>query len=740
MAHPLYIAFIWHMHQPYYRDLATGQSLMPWARLHGTKDYLDMVKCLEQFPTIHQTFNLVPSLIDQLEEYLPPANLSDQYLELSRKPAAELTEAEKRFILENFFMANWDHMVKPYPRYHDLLVKRGTLVEEGSWPEVLKRFKPQDYLDLQVWFNLGWIDPWLKAQDAALAKLITKESQFTESDKQLVLDTQRSILQQIVPTYRQAQDRGQIELSTSPYYHPIMPLVCDLRAAHVALPHLQLPDASFRHPEDAAWHLTQALARHEALFGRRPGGMWPPEGAVSEELVRLAIDAKLKWIATDEEILWRTLKTARAPSLLYRPHLLRRKGGALAIVFRDRELSDLIGFVYSQWKATIAIQDFVKRLEGIYQQFRAATQPALVSVILDGENAWEFYPRDGQEFLHGLYQALANDERFRLVTVQEFLTRCSMEHSQSLPDLFAGSWIDGNFATWIGHPEKNAAWKHLATVRQHLTAAPHPSQAAWQSFYVAEGSDWMWWFGDTHSSAQDEEFDRLFRAHLGNVYRFLGEEAPVWLQLPIKTKVIQPAYEPTASIHPTLDGLETSYYEWLYAGRLDLRKGYAAIHRGKQLLQAMAYGFDDTHYYFRLDVDVPAFAHLETWRIQLDFLDRHQQIQIHHVANSTVTAQLVKLPGQARGSTPSEGVPSAVEGGRGPSREVGPHPQPLACAYQRVLEFAVLKTLLSVKPGEAFQLRITLFQGADPIERYPAHGAFRMPIPSADFEAQVWSV
>jgi len=463
-------------------------------------------------------------------------------------------------------------------------------------------------------------------------------------------------------------------------------------------------------------------------------------------------------MATDEDILWRTLKIPRSPSELYRPHRLRRGAGELMMVFRDRELSDLIGFVYSQWDPARAVSDFLDRLTAIHRQFRSAEQPALVSVILDGENAWEFYPRDGQEFLHGLYQALANDERFRLVTVQEFLTRCSMEHSQSLPDLFAGSWIDGNFATWIGHPEKNTAWKHLATVRQHLTAAPHPSQAAWQSFYVAEGSDWMWWFGDTHSSAQDEEFDRLFRAHLGNVYRFLGEEAPAWLQLPIKTKVIQPAYEPTASIHPTLDGLETSYYEWLYAGRLDLRKGYAAIHRGKQLLQAMAYGFDDTHYYFRLDVDVPAFAHLETWRIQLDFLDRHQQIQIHHVANSPVTAQLVELPGQARGSTPSEGspgqpfdrlrvprqpgegVPSAVEGGRGPSREVGPHPQPLACAYQRVLEFAVPKTLLSVKPGEAFQLRITLFQGADPLERYPAHGAFRMPIPSADFEAQVWSV
>ena len=718
MSHPLYIAFIWHMHQPYYRDLVTGECSMPWVRLHGTKDYLDMVSLLEAFPTIHQTFNLVPALLDQLEESLPPARLSDLFLDLSKKPAAELTEAERRFLLEHFFMANWEHMVKPYARYHDLFVKRGVLVEEQAWPDRLKRFKPQDYLDLQVWFNLVWIDPWLRHQDPALAKLEAKGSSFTEAEKQQVLDAQLAILQRILPAYRAAQQRGQVELTTSPYYHPIVPLLCEVRNAHMALPHLPLPEVTFHHPEDARWHLRQSVARHQTLFGRRPAGLWPPEGSVSEELVQLALEAGFRWLATDEEILWRTLKVTRSPSLLYRPHLVRRAGGTLAIVFRDRELSDLIGFVYSQWNPSLAIQDFLKRLEGISRQFRSEKTPALVSIILDGENAWEFYPRDGHEFLRGLYEALARDERFRVVTVNEFLERFPADHHPSLPPLFAGSWIDGDFATWIGHPEKNTAWTHLARARQELATTRRPQEPgqgtpeqAWRSFYVAEGSDWMWWFGDTHSSAQDEEFDRLFRTHLANVYRFLGQEAPAWLQTPIKTNVVQPVHEPTAVITPTIDGLDTSYYEWLYAGRLDLRKHYAAIHRGRQLLHVLYYGFDQTQGYFRLDVDRKGLSSLDRWRLVFDLPDANAQIVVQAAPGTGATAGLS-----------------------------GPHPQRLVCAYQQILELTVSKHRLALKPGGSFALRLVLYEGEDALERYPAHGSFRVPVPPADFEAHAWSV
>jgi alpha-amylase/alpha-mannosidase (GH57 family) len=734
MGHPLHIAFVWHMHQPFYRDLLSGDCAMPWVRLHGTKDYLDMVKLLSEFPQLHQTFNLVPSLIDQLEEYLPPVSRSDRFLDLSRKTAHELGDADKRFILEWFFMANWERMVKPSPRYHDLLAKRGSMVTEQAWPEILKRFKPQDYLDLQVWFNLAWIDPWLRAQDPELSRLEAKASHFTEAEKRRLLDKQFQILQDIVPAYRQAQRSGQVELATSPYYHPILPLLCDLRAAQTALPHLPLPHAAFRHPEDAVWHLTHALKRHEALFGTRPSGLWPPEGAVSEDVVNHAIGEKLRWIATDEEILWRTVKKPRSSSLLYRPHLVRRKAGQIAMFFRDRELSDLIGFVYSQWNPSMAIQDFLKRCEGIHQQFRAEKMPGLVTIILDGENAWEFYPRDGFEFLHGLYQALAGDGRFRLVTVSEFLDQFPPDPGQPLPELFTGSWIDANLSTWIGHPEHNAAWTHLTRARQDLVEASRAPQAssealekAWRSLYVAEGSDWMWWYGDRHHSLQDEEFDRLFRAHLANAYRSIGLDVPAALNLPIKTKVIRPIYEPTASMSPTIDGLDTTYYEWLYAGYLDLRKGYAAIHRSQQLLQAVYYGFDQSRSFFRLDVDQAGLNQFDAWRIQLEFPGRNVQVVAHRTAHEAVAAY-ASVP------LSSQGDANQVAALASPQRH------PLVCAYQRVLELAVPTSLLGLKPGDGFQLCVAFFHHDELLERHPTHGGFRVTVPPSDFEIQNWSV
>lgn len=711
MSHPLYIAFIWHMHQPYYRDLATGACSMPWVRLHATKDYLDMVKILEPFPGIHQTFNLVPSLLDQLEEYLPPLNRSDVFLELSRKPADQLLEHDKRFLLQWFFLANLERMIKPYPRYHDLLAKRGLHVTEEAWPAIQKRFRTQDYLDLQVWFNLTWIDPWLRQQDARLAALEAKGSHFSEEEKRVVLEEHLALIGRVIPAYREAAARGQVELTTSPYYHPIMPLLCDLRAAHAALPHLTLPQTVFRHPEDARWHLQAGMSRHEQAFGMRPHGVWPPEGSVSEETVKLAIEANVRWIATDEAILWRTLKSARLSSQLYRPHLLRRKGGQLAIVFRDRELSDLIGFVYSQWDPAIAAADFLKRLGDIHQQFAHADRPALVSVILDGENAWEFYPRDGHVFLTSLYQALAADERIRCVTVSEYLQQHPIERDDSLPELFSGSWIDGNFATWIGHPEKNAAWVALANAREAFAplSRENPKHAqAWKSLGAAEGSDWMWWFGDTHFSAQAEEFDRLFRAHLANAYQLAGLEVPGTLTAPLRGHVVPSLYEPTGPIHPTIDGRESSYYEWLYAGVIELKQQYSAIQRSAQCLQRLYYGADQTHRYVRIDLDLPRVSRLSSWTIEI-VLARSLRIDVR--------------------PTP-EGIRARV---------AAPASALLPCALSRILELAIPHDLVKRESNEKLELAITLKEGEDIVERYPTESVFELPGGSAD-ASSVWSV
>ncbi len=733
MSQPLYIAFIWHMHQPYYRDLASGACSMPWVRLHATKDYLDMVTRLSQFPSIHQTFNIVPSLLDQLEEYLPaparfakqseaagaqagaapPANRSDEFLDLSRMPAAQLSEQERRFLLKWFFLANPEHMIKPYPRYHDLLAKRGMHVREEEWPMIQQRFRTQDYLDLQVWFNLAWIDPWLRSQDPVLAALEAKGAQFTEEEKQSVLARHLNLIGQVIPAYRDAAARGQIELSASPYYHPIMPLLCDLRCARVALPNLPLPETAFRHPEDARWQLEQGLLRHEAAFGARPRGVWPSEGGVSEEFVRLAIESNVRWIATDEEILWRTVRTARAPSALYRPHVLRRKHGQIAIIFRDRELSDLIGFVYNRWDPQQAAADFLHRLGDIHQQFQSAGQPALVSIVLDGENAWESYPNDGHDFFMALYGALARDERFRCVTVSEFLQAHPLEHAESLPELFAGSWIDANFATWIGHPEKNAAWTHLAQARAALEPLGREDPAltsAWKSLGIAEGSDWMWWFGDTHFSAQADEFDRLFRTHLANVYQLAGLAIPDALTIPIRRRLAPSLYHPTGLLHPAIDGRETSYYEWLYAGRIDLKQSYAAAQRSDQVLQRLYYGFDQTHYFFRVDLDPARSAQHTLWTI--DFAFPHGvRVRLSH--DATTTTALV-----------SDSAPAAS----------------VSCAFDRLLEVAVPRDLLDLSPGDRLTVAVSFSSQGQALERYPAEGTFELIGSTAELEANAWSV
>ena len=708
MMQPLSIAFVWHMHQPFYRDLATGRCSMPWVRLHAAKDYLDMVKRLESFPGIHQTFNIVPSLIDQLEAYLSPTNGADDFLALSERPPAELSDHEQRFLLEWFFLANVERMIKPYPRYHDLLAKRGLHVNEADWPSIQKRFQPQDYLDLQTWFNLAWIDPWLRRQDQRLAALEAKGGGFTEEEKRSVLDCHRRLIAQIIPAYRNAAARGQIELTTSPYYHPILPLLCDLRCAHAALPELPLPPDGFRHPEDARQQLAEALKRHEVVFGQTARGIWPPEGSVSEQAAALAIEAKIRWMATDEIILWRTLGRARSPALLYRPHAVRQPNGELAVIFRDRELSDLIGFTYSAWKPDAAVSDFVNRLGVIHQEAQSFPHPALVSIILDGENAWEFYPDDGHEFLMQLYEALARDDRFRCVTVSEFLDQHPLADTPSLPPLFSGSWIDGNFATWIGHPEKNAAWSHLSQAREALgtQGREEPSlQKAWDSLGAAEGSDWMWWFGDTHFSAQADEFDRLFRMHVANTYRLAGQPVPETLAAPIRRQIPIAQHDPTDIISPTIDGVETSYYEWLYAGVVDLRRQYAAIQRSEQYLQSLRYGFNRTHYFIRLDPNSDRFATLRAWTIELELADAH--------------IRLMWDGSRLRAALGDQALPSALE---------------------RILELAIPAELI-IRPAAVTRLplKLSLLREGEILEQHPAQGTFQVLASSNDLTADAWS-
>ncbi|MBI4355711.1 MAG: hypothetical protein HY597_04620 [Candidatus Omnitrophica bacterium] len=727
-AEPLYLAFVWHMHQPYYRDLRTGETSLPWVRLHGVKDYLDMVLRLEAHPNVHATFNLVPSLLEQIESYLPPTQGTDRYLELARKPAGQLTADEQTFVLRNFFFANWDQMVKPHPRYHDLLAKRGYVVSEERLAQARGRFTEQEYRDLQVWFNLAWIDPSLREQDPRLVALAAKGGHFTEEEKVIVLNAHLELLERILPAYQQAQSRGQVEITVSPYYHPILPLLCHLESARVALPRVVLPATAFNHPEDARRQLEQAVRYYQARFSAPLKGLWPPEGSVSEEIIPLLAEQGIRWIATDEEILWRSLGEPRRPRLLYRPYRARQGRNEVVILFRDRTLSDLLGFAYARWEPQKAVEDFLQRLSRIRQELVDQPGPHLASIILDGENAWEQYPRDAEAFLNALYAVLNADPRFRAVTVSEFLEHVAPTQAWDLlPKLFPGSWIGANFATWIGHPDKNRAWECVAAAREALTTflAQHPDQEsaprvqrAWQSLLAAEGSDWNWWFGDDHSSAQDDQFDALFRAHAANVYLFLGLPVPELLRRPIASRELKPRREPTGLMTPTIDGRETTYFEWFGAGLLASPLG--AMHRAESPITAWLYGYDLQSFYCRIDGRWTAAAASDTpLRLVLTFGPQPRRIELD-LSQHPCTARLLKQ--DARG---------------GPWEPVG---WLASVAVGTIVELGISFQSLGVQPGDSLFVSLSLEQGAQLLAQLPERESFHITLPAADFEARTWSV
>jgi len=503
------------MHQPYYKNLLTQESSLPWVRLHGIKDYLDMVQMLEKFPKIKQTFNVVPSLFEQVEDY-NAGRVKDTYLELSRKPAAELTEADKKFIRDNFFSINKERVIATFPRYYELYK-----MKQSS-----REFSNQDYLDLQVYFNLAWIDPSFRQNMGELKKIILKERFFSEEDKQVVLNKQLEILKGIIPAYRFFKEKSQIEISVTPYYHPILPLLCSTNVAKEANKKTVLPKEEFSYPEDAREHIKTAVEFYKQRFGSAPLGMWPSEEAVSEHILPLIIESGIEWIVADEAILFKSLKTKkRDTKLLYQPHVLKRKGGALNIVFRDRNLSDLIGFSYHKMKEEDAVNDFLGHLENINKAFKG--KDTLVTIAMDGENAWEYFRNDGHDFLDLFYNRISESDFVKTTTVSEYLQKNPVK--LQIKRLSAGSWIYGEFGKWIGNPYKIKAWGWLLEARKALAKIKNPGELALKQMYILEGSDWFWWYGED----PDGSFDRLFRLHLNNLYQLIGYKAPGYLKIPL---------------------------------------------------------------------------------------------------------------------------------------------------------------------------------------------------------------
>ena len=595
----LSVAFLWHMHQPNYKDPLRGYYAMPWVRLHATKAYYDMAALARRYPAMKLTFNLVPALLEQLEDYA--AGAEDFESRLSEINPVDLATDEKEAILSRFFQANTDTMIRPFNRYMELLQMRGERGTRSDITRALDRFAAQDYLDLQVLFNLSWFGFTAREESDDIRRLIRKGRYYTIEDRDLVLERQRSIIAAIIPLYREIWESGAAEITASPFYHPILPLLCDTSIARAGMPDCLLPKHRFASPEDAARQVNMTLEFWENRFGRRPEGMWPSEGSVSHDALDTIHTAGLKWVATDEEILARSKPDYNRATDLYQPW----SANGLSIFFRDHRLSDQIGFVYSRNPAHVAVDDFMTRLHEIAEN---GSGDRIVPIILDGENPWECFPGSGQEFLELLYQRIIDDKIIKPVSFSEYLRKHPPE--EALDSIFPGSWIDGNFGTWMGDQEEADGWDALKNARDTLVKAdtelaPDARIEAWTELFRAEGSDWFWWYGEDHTSPNDPEFDRLFRAHLERIYQIIGVQAPPEVTEPIiKKTLIQPDSEPTGLMTPEIDGNITTFYEWVSAGWLPTLGPAGVMSGSGPILSDIYYGFDLSSLYLRFDFTV----------------------------------------------------------------------------------------------------------------------------------------
>ncbi len=552
----IHLAILWHQHQPLYKNLQARQKKgsypFPWVRLHAIRDYYSMAALLERHPQIHLTINLTPILLWQIEDYTE-RGATDRALDLTLTPAHRLSAAMREEILEKFFEADWHTQIFPWLRYRELFEKR-----RNGEP-----FSAQDLTDLQMWFNLAWFAPEFQEGDvklpdgsaASVGAFTEKGGGYTRREIEAMVGEQLKILRNVVAIHRRLQDRGQIEVSTTPFFHPILPLIVDTDRATIDRDGAVHPQR-FHRPEDAAAQVQSAVQFYRERFGRPPRGMWPAEGAVGQSVVPLFAESGIQWIATDRGVLERSGRygyDVRDPNVLCRAYRAEDESGqGVSMFFRDTALSDRIGFEYQQYaEPAQAATDFLREVKARFAWRVDDPDNRIVPVILDGENAWGAYRQQGRPFLHALYAVLAADPEVRTVTFAEYLegnpTRRVAAHPVTdltkVYDLFHASWIDENgsrpgndLGTWIGEVEENQAWDLLRETRDVLdgiggTPESHPK--AFQALYAAEGSDWFWWFGEDQASDSDVEFDDLFREHLKNVHRAASLRPPESLNVHI---------------------------------------------------------------------------------------------------------------------------------------------------------------------------------------------------------------
>ena len=713
----IHLVVLWHMHQPQYRDPETGQYVLPWTRLHATKDYYGMVKLMEEVPSFHATFNMVPSLCMQLEEY-SGGQFKEPWFDLVFKDADALTREDKAEILARAFQVNHERLLTRWPRFLELY----DWSRAAGGAQALITFRARDWRDLQVLSQLAWMDEAWFTSDPVISRLANRGKDFTAKDKADLKLKQLEIIRMVLPAYREAAARGQIEISTTPFYHPILPLLCDSDVARVANPGTPLPRRAFRRPEDAREQLRRAKEYHERVFGAKPVGLWPSEGSVSDQALAIAAEEGFQWFGTDEGVLGRTLNVgffrdssgiAANADRLYQPWRLQMATTGISGLFRDHHISDLVGFVYSRMDSMAAAADLHGRLRHIGESVKS-DKPLTVCIFLDGENAWEYYPGNGREFLREFYKRIAADGDFRAMTASEAIA--AADGISVTNTIFPASWINANFDVWIGAQEDVAAWDLLWDAREAFakaeTALEKDRQGAptkeglteaKESLLAAEGSDWCWWYGPEHSTANDAEFDALYRKHLTGVYLALGLVAPEELAKPIK-RMPERAYQifPSTFLNVKVDGMDSSYFEWLGAGVYSPERRGGSMHGRVYYLKELRYGFEEERFVLRVECFTESLGELE---------DPEFRIVIGGKQELTVVVNLER--GRVKEYAVEQSLVCLL------------NPCDLAeVAFQRTLEVAVRREALNLDGLAKFTVGVALWHGGLPIDVLPAEGFF----------------
>jgi alpha-amylase/alpha-mannosidase (GH57 family) len=715
------------MHQPDYRDPATGTHLLPWVRLHSLKGYTDVARISEQYPHFHQNINFSPVLLDQLTDLVENIG-KDHLFQLSQKPAEELTESDKDFLLRHCFLINWQVHVKPHPRYNQLLMKRGFETTGIDLEYVRGRFTRSDWRDLVVLFNLAWCGFSVRT-DPLIANLIVKERGYTEEEKLLLLEKNREVLSQVIPRHGRLSAKGIIEISVTPENHPILPLLID---SHVR-PDRHPETPVFKHPEDARRQVIRGLDRAESIFGVRPSGMWPAEGSISQAAVEMLQEQGVKWIAADEALLHNRTTGTDVPDNpdTWLPWMVGKEGGSpLACLFRNRGLSDDIGFKYACNSPDLAVKEFIDNLENICTLTTSCQSPLLVTVVCDGENPWEYFPDGGKGFLKGLAERLENHPHIRTTTPSEYLQEFPIE--RRIKKIGAGSWINANFDIWMGCPETRLAWSYLAEARDLLDQVyplPHDSideignetrLKVLEQLWVAEGSDWFWWYGEPFHSPLDYMFDIIFRRRLIKAYELMGKEPPAELLVPIDPNLPLENlnYEsPMDIINPTIDGRITTFYEWSGSGHLkaSLLEGLVARDKSGPITD-LYFGSNQSNISVRLDINRDEIKHDDTLVIRF-LKPKELSLAVDLTPSQKALMRLYR---------PIEDTPDY-------------HIETIdTAAIDKIVELSIPIQSLGVKPKSIVSFVCLIMRGAQQVDRCPILGTISIEIPDDHYLGELW--